>query len=333
MSQTGKQKNLNRGQRHSAAWGKRASRLLLPLLLVATTGMAQDWADQDRPESSPAGKFSADLAPALARAQRGAKATDTVQVIVQYKLAPRAVHEARVQGLGGRLNQRLGLVSGLAATVPVSKLAELEADPDVSSISVDHPVKGMDDFTDAAMNVSAAVNAGYDGTGIGVAVIDSGINSNHVDFWDKTGAFNRVVYHQDFTGTTQKNAQGSLVYDTYGHGTHVAGIIGGTGYMSSGRFNGVATNVNLIDLRVLNALGAGSDSNVIAAIQQAIALKGKYNIRVINLSLGRGIYTPYANDPLCQGGGIGLESGHRGSGGGRATTAGSTFWVSTATAP
>ncbi len=59
-------------------------------------------------------------------------------------------------------------------------------------------------------------------------------------------------------------------------------------------------SVNLIDLRALDANGAGSDSTVIAAIQQAIALKNTYNIKVINLSLGRGIWSSYTQDPLCQ---------------------------------
>jgi serine protease AprX len=108
-----------------------------------------------------------------------------------------------------------------------------------------------------------------------------------------------VVYHQDFTGTATSNANGAQ-YDLYGHGTHVAGIIGGNGYLSAGRFAGVAPTVNLIDLRALDANGSGSDSNVIAAIQQAIALKDTYNIRVINLSLGRGIPVSYTQDPLCQ---------------------------------
>src|SRR5258707_11462404 len=70
--------------------------------------------------------------------------------------------------------------------------------------------------------------------------------------------------------------------------------------MSNGRFTGLAPNVNFIDLRVLDKNGAGSDSMVIAAIQRAMQLKSTYNIRVINLSLGRGIATGYANDPLCQ---------------------------------
>jgi serine protease AprX len=132
-----------------------------------------------------------------------------------------------------------------------------------------------------------------------VAVIDSGINDRHPDLLDSTETHSRVVYHQDFTGTASTNSSGAH-YDLYGHGTHVAGIIGGNGYMSGGRLAGMAPNVNLIDLRVLDANGSGSDSSVIAAIQQAIALQNTYNIQVINLSLGRGVPTGYAQDPLCQ---------------------------------
>ncbi len=80
----------------------------------------------------------------------------------------------------------------------------------------------------------------------------------------------------------------------------MSGIIGVNGYRSSGRYAGVAPNVNLVDLRVLDANGSGSDSMVIAAIQQAIALQNRYQIKVINLSLGRGISVGYAQDPLCQ---------------------------------
>ena len=56
----------------------------------------------------------------------------------------------------------------------------------------------------------------------------------------------------------------------------------------------------LINFRALDKNGAGTDSAVISAINQAIALKSKYNIRVINLSLGRPIYESYTLDPLCQ---------------------------------
>jgi serine protease AprX len=132
-----------------------------------------------------------------------------------------------------------------------------------------------------------------------VAVIDSGINDNHPDLWDSTETTSRVVYHQDFTGTSNTNSSGGQ-YDLFGHGTHVAGIVGGNGYLSNGNYQGVASGVNLVDLRALDLNGNGSDSTVIAAIEAAIALQSTYNIRVINLSLGRGIYVSYTQDPLCQ---------------------------------
>ena len=58
--------------------------------------------------------------------------------------------------------------------------------------------------------------------------------------------------------------------------------------------------MNLVNLRVLDGNGSGTDSETIAAIETAIQLKSKYNIRVINLSLGRGVYESYTLDPLCQ---------------------------------
>ena len=65
-------------------------------------------------------------------------------------------------------------------------------------------------------------------------------------------------------------------------------------------YEGLATGVKIINLRVLDANAQGTDSQVIAAIQRAIALKNTYNIRVINLSLGRPVFESYTLDPLCQ---------------------------------
>src|SRR5208337_5589998 len=109
----------------------------------------------------------------------------------------------------------------------------------------------------------------------------------------------RLVYSQSFVSGDSTTA------DAFGHGTHVAGLVGGNGNNSSGWastyvIRGMAPNVNLINLRVLDKNGAGTDSAVIAAIQQAIALKSQYNIRVINLSLGRPVASSYTTDPLCQ---------------------------------
>jgi serine protease AprX len=296
MLQTRKsRKPAGRGIRHSAAWGKRLS--VLVLVLVAEIAFAQPWNNQTAD-----GRGFQKIAPEVARFTARTNATgrdQLVKVIVQFKQTPRARHFARMQSHGAQLHRKLSVVRAASFFILASRLSALENNPDVAFVTLDHPLKGADDYTDSAANVNAAWSAGYDGTGIGVAVIDSGINDSHADLLDSTESHSRVVYHQDFTGTATSNISGAQ-YDLYGHGTHVAGIIGGNGYLSAGRFAGVAPNVNFVDLRALDANGSGSDSSVIAAIQQAIALKDTYNIRVINLSLGRGIALSYTVDPLCR---------------------------------
>jgi serine protease AprX len=290
------QKPAGRNERRSAAWGKRLSAMVL--LLAAEFSFAQ----RPTPSSSLAVssyRVAPELRAQLAKAQMGQAGNQTVQVIVQYRQVPTATHYAKMADLGGQLHTRLHFIKSASFKIPVKALPALEADPEIVSVTIDHPLNGMDDYTDAAARVSAAWNAGFDGSGIGVAVIDSGVNDSSPDLMDSTETHSRVVYHQDFTGTSSTNSSGAQ-YDLYGHGTHVAGIIGGNGYLSGGRLAGVAPNVSLIDLRVLDQNGSGSDSNVIAAIQQAIALQNTYNIRVINLSLGRGIPVSYTQDPLCQ---------------------------------
>src|ERR1700739_340508 len=134
MPQILKPKSPNRGQRHSAAWGKRVS--ILVLFLVAEAAFAQKWV----------GKFAPDLAPTAARANHGASASDTVTVIVQYKEVPGAAQEGRAHNLGGHLNHRLHLVNGIALTIPVNALPALESDPDVVALSLAQPMKGLEEI-------------------------------------------------------------------------------------------------------------------------------------------------------------------------------------------
>ena len=276
-----------RGERHSAAWGKR---LGITLLLATTLAFGQN--------SGNHGRIASELSGLLAKAHQGTAQSQTVKVIVQYRQIPNATHYATMHNRGGKVNAKLHMIKAAAFTIPVSALAALESDPEIVSVSIDHPMNVADDLTNNATGVPSAWNAGLNGAGVGVAVIDSGINDRHPDLRNPDGS-SRVVYHQDFTGTPTTNVSGAQ-YDLYGHGTHVAGIIGGNGSLSGGQYAGVAPGVSLIDLRALDANGAGTDSTVIAAIQQAIALKSTYNSRIINLSLGRGIPVSYTQDPLCQ---------------------------------
>ncbi len=224
-----------------------------------------------------------------------------VNVIVQYRVPPSAAHFSKVIGKGGELQLNLPIINGGVFTVNSSALAALAKNSAVAYISLDRTVWAtatVTDYYDQAVLAPYGWSKNFSGTGIGIAVIDSGINSGR-DFTLASGAGSRIVYNQNFAGGP------NTTNDLYGHGTHVAGIVAGNGLNSHGAsfrktFMGIADNVNLINLRVLDQNGAGSDSAVIAAIQKAISLKNKYNIRVINLSLGRPVYESYKLDPLCQ---------------------------------
>jgi serine protease AprX len=224
-------------------------------------------------------------------------ADGTVSVIIQFKQAPKA-HASEMAAQGGRLKFSFDHINGAAYRIPVRMLAWLENHPDVAYVSPDRPNKvASDDAIPAVEGDVARQQYGLDGTGIGVAIIDSGV-FNHDDLQKSIGLGSRIVYSESFIpGDPSTN-------DAYGHGTHVAGIVAGNGHDSvSGyptQYVGVAPNANIINLRVLDAKGSGTDSQVIAAIQRAIQLKSTYNIRVINLSLGRSVYESYALDPVCQ---------------------------------
>ncbi len=226
-----------------------------------------------------------------------------ITVIVQHRQMPSSAHLKDMQGRGAIIKSKFNTIRAVTMHVPASMLAELAKDPNVAYITPDRQINTManpetEEFATAVEADVAASQYGLTGTGIGVAVIDSGI-SCFTDLRNSSGVY-RVVYSQGFLPNNNRAA------DYYGHGTHVAGLIGGTG-ADSGTANGypavyagMAPGVNLIDLRVLDLNGSGTDSQVIAAIQEAITLKSTYNIRVINMSLGRPVFESYTLDPVDQ---------------------------------
>lgn len=227
-------------------------------------------------------------------------------VIVQYRNRPsgaRAAHRGPVRDLK-TLNAR-------AMRVTPEELEQLRNDPDVISVDEDLTVSATDfngkmDYGWMTVTGLSSMTGTlpYTGRGIAVAVLDSGLDEG-AEFRDALGN-SRIVYRQHFVDSEV------LSQDPYGHGVHVAGIIGGNGALSTGtnpngsqyswtyRVRGIAPDVKLLDMRVLNRYGKGTDSAVIAAIDRVIQLKNTYNIRVINLSLGRPVVKPSADDPLCQ---------------------------------
>jgi serine protease AprX len=274
----------------SAAWGRVLGAVFLLLSAVPSYAGSNPAPNNGTP------KFASDL-------QQRVEANGMVTIIVQHRVMPTVAHLKNMQGRGAAIKSQFHSIRAVTMRVPASMLAELAQDPNVTYITPDRTQKMAanpvtEQFATPVEADVAASQYGFDGTGIGVAVIDSGIAA-HPDLNNANGV-SRVVYSQSFV------AGDSTTPDRFGHGTHVAGLIGGNG-SSSGTGNGypatyagVAPNVNIISLRVLDQNGSGTDSQVIAAIQQAIALKNTYNIRVINMSLGRPVFESYTLDPVDQ---------------------------------
>jgi serine protease AprX len=198
-----------------------------------------------------------------------------------------------VQWSGGELKRWLPLANGFVADLPNAALSDLAEHPLVSHIAIDRLVVGAMERTSSTVGAGAVrQELGYDGAGVGVAIIDSGSAAYLDDLSDGWNGGPRVDQFVDFVNGRKK------AYDDYGHGTHVAGIIAGNGFDSGGLRAGIAPAARLIVLKVLDDSGQGRISDVIAAIDYAIAQKDNFNIRVINLSVATGVYEPYDVDPL-----------------------------------
>lgn len=215
---------------------------------------------------------------------------------IKGELTPQ--REASLKSLGADIYRHLAIIDSVALRIPTRNLKRLAELTFVSHLSDDMGVKKCDEFTVGASGADVAFSQyGLTGDGVGVAVLDSGIQSR-LDLLDSDGVGTRIIVNQNMT--SEKDA-----YDYCGHGTHVAGIIGGNGTTSAGflfyhSFYGIARKSNLINVRVLDSIGMGTVSQVVAGVQWVTANKTKYNIRVLNLSLGHPVGESYKTDPLCQ---------------------------------
>ena len=240
-----------------------------------------------------AGNVSPDLEQQIP--QLGLFSSTNVIVQLNVPLASPLVNEILLTGT--QVLVQLPVVNGLLCTVNGLEIRLLSALPIVSYISPDRTVAGALDYAEPAVNANIAMQYGWTGAGVGVAVIDSGIAPVADLTYNGTG-LSRIVHSENFADRSGNTS------DQFGHGTHVAGILAGDGAASTGSwytrtFMGIAPAAEIVNLRVLNGQGQGSDSAVIRAIFRAIQLKSQYNIRVINLSLGRPVYESHLLDPLC----------------------------------
>jgi serine protease AprX len=233
-------------------------------------------------------------------AQAAAQPDARLKVIVQ-KTARDTRVETLVGRLGGRVTLDLHIINAFAAELPAAALGTLAGADGVRWVSLDAPVVKTDctDCVDTSRLRNAydraihadQVWAGGQGYGVGVAVLDSGVNPAQ-DLYTVWGR-SRLVASAAFNGDWNRTP-----FDGYGHGTHVAGIIGGNGSASLGGYIGVAPAANLINVKVSNDDGSASASSIVSGMQWINDNRAAYNIRVVNISLNSTVKEPYGNSAI-----------------------------------
>jgi serine protease AprX len=236
-----------------------------------------------------------------------------VEAIVQFR-AGVGVRRAQADSVraGGHVGAALHVINALVVTMTARQARALAGNADVHSVSLNAQVtsEGGPQLGRRRGRLASQLQTTYDqtlgatdlwrsatGAGVGVAVIDTGIDGQLADFASASGA-SRVI------ATAVTNPGARTVFDTYGHGTDVAGIIAGNGNQRAasdplrGQYVGVAPDANLVAIKASDDHGNATVLNVIYGLQFAIDHARDYNIRVVNLSLDSATPQSYKTDPL-----------------------------------
>jgi subtilisin family serine protease len=242
---------------------------------------------------------------------------------------------------GGSVYMRYVSVTALSAMLPANQVAAIAARSDVQGVSPNRMTARTASTLEYSVGAltpavrtynSRTAYTGLDGSGVGIAVLDSGLMPTHMHFLNAAGLsrYIRGVDLQRFgdatlTGTrdwakgvdasagmypgstTMANYESKIAIDItkvntdqYGHGTHVAAVAAGNSSANTVDSNGIAPNANLYDVRVLDAKGVGQLSDVLAGIDWVIYHAKEYNIRVMNLSLAADSTETWQTDPLAR---------------------------------
>lgn len=224
-------------------------------------------------------------------------------VIIKFREKPTDVQLKKLKALKVDVTKSLDMIDSAAAMVPKRNLKRLAALSFVQHISSDVTATKNDEFTvDHSFANRAYSEYGLTGSNVTVAVVDSGISPS-ADLVDPATGRSRVLASVSFVPAQGVQNPNNNV-DPCGHGTHVAGIVAGNGAASTGSdyfrtFFGVARGANLVNVRVLDANGTTKVSQLVSALTWVRNNASRYNIKVVNLSMGHPAGDYYKNDPLC----------------------------------
>ena len=239
--------------------------------------------------------------------------------VVVQATGDRARAVEAVEAAGGIVTVDLPIVDGVAARVPAGVLDDLARAPGILAVTPNSSVSAaglataegpqpetvkqafLQSTGAAALHARGVVGTHRPGTPTRVALVDTGVDTQAATTGDLAGRVvpvrdpsdpsGRQVACVDFSGERSCD-------DDYGHGTFMAGLIAGNGAASRGRFSGAAPGAEIVSIKIAGRTGASDVTRVLAAVQWAVSFRQRYDIGVLNLSLGSNSRTDPRVDPL-----------------------------------
>ncbi len=215
-----------------------------------------------------------------------------IGVIVDFDHSPTEEDEVLLESSIDFIVQwRYHLIDSIAGKVAVDHLYELTEIPGVVLVELDGRLEvQMEDVVPYHGVDSVWEDTGYTGTGSVVAIIDTGIDSDHAGLDDlddnnETDDPKVIAFYDPVNTPALTNGTEVKAYDDQGHGTHCAGITAGTGAPEMVHV-GVAPQAQLVGVKVLDSGGSGSFSTVMAGMEWTVDKKHEFNIRAASMSLG-----------------------------------------------
>ncbi|MHA1267678.1 MAG: S8 family serine peptidase [Candidatus Helarchaeota archaeon] len=177
---------------------------------------------------------------------------------------------AKIVALGGKILRKYTIINALSVQISLNKIALLAKFPEVARIEPDYQLQVQLNYSrPIVVNTTApGWNPAFNGTGIVVAVCDTGIDKTH------PAIVGKVIAEKSFV-------DGEPADDLDGHGTHVAGIIAST----DSTYMGMGVNISLVNVKIMNSEGSGDTSNLIAGVEWLLTNTSR-GADVINLSAG-----------------------------------------------
>ncbi len=194
---------------------------------------------------------------------------EPIPVIIRYRAVREPIAATALAEMAVEPKRTFSLMPCVAAQIAPDAIQRLAEDPEVERIWYDMPVHALLDVSVPHIGANRVWAQGDEGAGVRVVILDTGCDLNHPDLKD------RIRAAADFSGK-------GAAQDGHGHGTHVAGIIAGSGVASQGKYRGVAPQADLYIAKVLDDEGNGRMSDVMAGLDWAISQQAQ----VVNLSLG-----------------------------------------------